>query len=214
MAKQTINIGTNSNDGTGDALRVAFDKVNDNFDEVYTDISTLSTSISSLDYSEISNTPNLNLYVQKDNANTDLTITARSINFTASDDVQNLAGDSIRLYANTNVTIETEGTGTSYFWLFRSDGALAFPDGTVQETGFQATQTNISNWDTAYNWGDHSTAGYLTANTVLQYVIENADSIQYDPAEPGDWDISPPTTVAEALDRIAAVINEATGSGP
>lgn len=35
MAKQTVGIGTTANDGTGDALRVAFDKVNDNFTEVY-----------------------------------------------------------------------------------------------------------------------------------------------------------------------------------
>lgn len=35
MAKQVIGIGTTANDGTGDQVRVAFDKVNDNFDEVY-----------------------------------------------------------------------------------------------------------------------------------------------------------------------------------
>ena len=35
MAQQIINIGTNPNDGNGDDLRVAFDKVNDNFSEVY-----------------------------------------------------------------------------------------------------------------------------------------------------------------------------------
>ena len=35
MAKQTINIGTTANDGNGDQLRTAFDKVNDNFDELY-----------------------------------------------------------------------------------------------------------------------------------------------------------------------------------
>lgn len=35
MAKQTINIGTVANDGTGDTLRNAFDKCNDNFDELY-----------------------------------------------------------------------------------------------------------------------------------------------------------------------------------
>ena len=40
MAKQTINIGTAPNDKTGDQLRTAFTKVNDNFTEVY------STSIS------------------------------------------------------------------------------------------------------------------------------------------------------------------------
>jgi len=37
MAKQTINIGTVANDGTGDTVRDAFDKVNDNFTELYTD---------------------------------------------------------------------------------------------------------------------------------------------------------------------------------
>ena len=36
MAKQTINIGTTANDGTGDPIRAAFDKVNDNFTEIYT----------------------------------------------------------------------------------------------------------------------------------------------------------------------------------
>lgn len=35
MAKQTIGIGTTADDGTGDTLRVAFDKCNDNFDELY-----------------------------------------------------------------------------------------------------------------------------------------------------------------------------------
>lgn len=35
MAQQTINIGTVANDGTGDPLRSAFDKVNDNFTELY-----------------------------------------------------------------------------------------------------------------------------------------------------------------------------------
>src|SRR6056297_194868 len=39
MAKQTINIGSSPNDGTGDPLRTAFDKANDNFDELYPHIS-------------------------------------------------------------------------------------------------------------------------------------------------------------------------------
>jgi len=36
MARQNINLGTDPNDGEGDNLRTAFDKVNDNFIEVYT----------------------------------------------------------------------------------------------------------------------------------------------------------------------------------
>src|SRR6056300_808855 len=35
MAQQTINIGSTANDGTGDPLRTAFDKINDNFNELY-----------------------------------------------------------------------------------------------------------------------------------------------------------------------------------
>ena len=35
MTKQVINIGASANDGTGDPLRNAFDKVNDNFNELY-----------------------------------------------------------------------------------------------------------------------------------------------------------------------------------
>jgi hypothetical protein len=35
MAKQTINVGTTANDGTGDSLRDSFVKVNNNFTEVY-----------------------------------------------------------------------------------------------------------------------------------------------------------------------------------
>ena len=36
MAKQSVGIGSAANDGTGDPLRTAFDKINDNTDELYT----------------------------------------------------------------------------------------------------------------------------------------------------------------------------------
>lgn len=43
MAKQNINIGSNANDGTGDPLRTAFQKINDNFAELYGDDSSADT---------------------------------------------------------------------------------------------------------------------------------------------------------------------------
>ena len=49
MANQVIGLGTFENDGTGDNLRVALDKVNDNFLEIYTligDASSLTSGIS------------------------------------------------------------------------------------------------------------------------------------------------------------------------
>jgi hypothetical protein len=36
MAKQVIGIGTSANDGSGDTIRAGGDKINDNFDEIYT----------------------------------------------------------------------------------------------------------------------------------------------------------------------------------
>ena len=35
MAKQLLNIGSSANDGTGDTIRVGGDKINDNFNEIY-----------------------------------------------------------------------------------------------------------------------------------------------------------------------------------
>ena len=48
MARQNINIGSTANDGTGDPLRTAFDKINDNFIELYgtdNDINTLDANL-------------------------------------------------------------------------------------------------------------------------------------------------------------------------
>ena len=35
MARQVINVGATANDGTGDGLRTAYIKCNDNFNELY-----------------------------------------------------------------------------------------------------------------------------------------------------------------------------------
>lgn len=41
MAKQIINLGSSPNKGDGDPLRLAFEKINENFDELYSgDIAT------------------------------------------------------------------------------------------------------------------------------------------------------------------------------
>lgn len=57
MAKQTIGIGTTANDGTGDTLRVAFDKANDNFDEVYADdfVTNARLADEAVDHDQLSN---------------------------------------------------------------------------------------------------------------------------------------------------------------
>jgi len=58
MAKQTINIGTVANDRSGDPLRTAFTKVNQNFTELYNrDASDFSGN-----YNDLTNKPNLSIY--------------------------------------------------------------------------------------------------------------------------------------------------------
>ena len=44
MAKQVVNIGNSANDGAGDPLRTAFDKINDNFTELYAELGGTSLS--------------------------------------------------------------------------------------------------------------------------------------------------------------------------
>ena len=55
MAKQTINIGSSVNKGDGDPLRTAFDKINDNFDELYLK----DTTDFDGDYNSLSNQPTI-----------------------------------------------------------------------------------------------------------------------------------------------------------
>jgi len=67
MVQRIINIGAAANDGTGDPIRDAFTKANENFTEIYASVDTIPTDISELtdanniifsrDYSDLANTP-------------------------------------------------------------------------------------------------------------------------------------------------------------
>lgn len=58
MAKQTINVGTTANDGTGDTLRDSFIKVNDNFTEVYNLANPTVIALSAADGTNVTGTTN------------------------------------------------------------------------------------------------------------------------------------------------------------
>ena len=45
MAKQIINIGSSANKGDGEPLRTAFDKINDNFSELYLRVDNLTGGV-------------------------------------------------------------------------------------------------------------------------------------------------------------------------
>jgi sporulation protein YlmC with PRC-barrel domain len=50
MTKQTVNIGTTANDQSADTIRIAFDKVNDNFNELYSAFGTDSPTTNQLKF--------------------------------------------------------------------------------------------------------------------------------------------------------------------
>jgi hypothetical protein len=68
---------------------------------------------------------------------------------------------------NDRVSITTDaGEGGIKTWLFDGGGALTFPDTSFQTTAWTGSDSQITNWDTAYGWGDHASASYATESYV------------------------------------------------
>jgi len=99
MAKQTLGLGTTANDNTGDTLRIGGDKINDNFNELYSAIgngSNLSISVTNPAVGQ----------VLRYNGTTFLP--SDYTNLTAALDVN---GNSIISSSNGNIPIAANGTG-------------------------------------------------------------------------------------------------------
>ena len=80
MAKQTINIGTVANDGTGDSVRTGGDKINDNFNEIYTalgDGNSLNAVVTNATFQ--SSLANTNSFIKSQLANTNTFIAATAL---------------------------------------------------------------------------------------------------------------------------------------
>jgi hypothetical protein len=105
----------------------------------------------------------------------------------------------ITTYGTSGQTIKTNGNGTfSYHTPFDYQfGSLLNTPTTVSGYGITdamttahdanvITSTDISNWNTAYGWGDHSTAGYLTAETDPIFTASAAGGIT--PTQVTNWD--------------------------
>ena len=137
MAKQTINIGTNQDDGTGDLLRAAFTKVNENFTEIYDEIGGASLSNISISGSTIStDTSDSNLIIDPNgtgaiqlNGNTTVTGTLGVTGATTVSSTLGVTGISTLAAANaTDVTASgTLGvTGISTLGVINASGIATF----------------------------------------------------------------------------------------
>jgi hypothetical protein len=55
-------------------------------------------------------------------------------------------------------------------------------------TKWTQDNTKISNWDTAFGWGDHSTAGYLTSYTETDPVFSASEAASITSTDTTNWD--------------------------
>ena len=99
MAKQTLGLGSAANDNTGDTLRVGGDKINDNFNEIYTALGNGST-----------------LSVDTTNPATGQILRYNGSTFLPSDyttltSALDVSGNSIISSSNGNITVAPNGTG-------------------------------------------------------------------------------------------------------
>jgi hypothetical protein len=109
MSKQTINVGTNQDDGTGDSLRAAFVKVNDNFTEVYNELGGVALSNISMSGRTIStDTANSGIIIDPNGTGT-ITLTG------ATTVTGGLTPDSLAVTANATVGGTLNVTGAATF---------------------------------------------------------------------------------------------------
>ena len=131
MARQNINIGSTANDGTGDPLRTAFDKINDNFVELYgtdNDITTLDANLDVNNFSITTGVTNGNITVTP-NGTGNINLGALKFNGTS------ISSDDSTI-VNINEALRVEGVLTS-------TGALTSNTSLTLATG--ATVTGIDN---------------------------------------------------------------------
>lgn len=148
MAQQLINIGSSPNKGDGDAIRTAFDKVNDNFTELYVDVAGLKVATDS---------------------GTGVSIVANSVKGDVIGQDSTVIVDS----ANAKVTATLVGDVTGSVF---ADNSTLLVDG-VNGNIPKANVEDSANWDSAYSWGDHSTAGYITSYTETDPIVGAVNGI-------------------------------------
>jgi hypothetical protein len=124
MAKQTINIGSNANDGTGDPLRTAFNKINENFTELYgsdNDLNTLDANLDVRTYSITTTVTNGDITISP-NGTGSLTLGALTVSGT---EISSADSTQITLKENLSVTgtLNAAGAATLGTSLTLSSGA-------------------------------------------------------------------------------------------
>jgi hypothetical protein len=208
MARQTINIGTSANKGDGDPLRTAFDKINDNFAELYAGNNV-----------DPANTAT-NLVPDTDGTRDLGSVTQRWADAHIKDFI----------YLN-GARIEVDGNGVL---LVNGSGASQRADVVGDIFGQDSSKTFDSNTNTFYGnfigtvAADDSTVivdgvngelygnlnGTLVGNVTGNVVGDLTGDVNYAPANAAQWDTPRPTTLAEAIDKLATAVYALNGNTP
>jgi len=148
MAQLTINVGSNANDGTGDDLRTAMQKVNTNFTELYT-ASPLTSSIS-IEGNEISSNV----------SNANLKLTAAGTGAIEFEGIQIRDNHIEAIRSNDNLILSASGTGDIIVGAVRVHGTTISSDDSSKITFAEAVDIT----------------GTLTVPTVDTNVLRSTDS--------------------------------------
>ncbi len=223
MAQQTINIGSSANDGTGDPLRTAFDKINDNFSELY-GTSAFGQQITLSGNKVSSNVSNANLVLEASGTG--------AIEFEGFQ-IRDNHIEGIR--SNEDIRISANGTGNIFVGAIKLNGTtfsaddstlITFAEGVDVTGAFTGTSASLSTTlavtGTTTLTGATTVNNTLTANSVTTNAISsngsNAD-ISIQPSGTGDVLISAlrvngttldssdssSVTIAEAVDITGAL---------
>ena len=189
MAQQTINVGSVPNDGTGDPLRTAYQKINNNFNEIYSNVvgsnfkftvNTMTTKLGNINISPlgtssvvvgVNNQLFLSNVANSTNENTGALVVAGGVGIAK--DV-NIAGNlnvigtifgssiEINVIENSPIGVTTPATGTFTTLIadfFTSNNSIDTSSLTFDSGSGNTISANVVNYDTGY--GNSSTLGNL-----------------------------------------------------
>ena len=159
MAKQTVNIGASANDGTGDTIREAFNKVNDNFTEVYDNIDVANSVVTDTSPSLGGDLDVAGFSIVANTGTGIINIVPSTAGYLRLDGIK-IDGTTITTHTNnTNITLDPHGTGKVLA------EKIAFTGGTIDGVTIGATQPPTGTFDV------------LTVNTALQATGGSIDDI-------------------------------------
>ena len=179
MTRQNINIGSTANDGTGDPLRTAFDKINDNFVELYgadNDLNTLDANLNVNNFSittGVTNgnttvppngTGNINLGALKFNGTSISSDDSTIVNINEALRVEGALTATGALTSNTSLTLASGATVTGI-----DNGALGSSATLLATQGAIKTYIDAQNTSQALTFvGDDSTGTAVNSGETFQ----------------------------------------------